>query len=105
MVKQKIADGKGDRAEKIKRVQRQERVVCKCCRITDTDIDQMFPCLCQIKVSTGSEFKHESSPMCDLHLTLHIFNILTINYKHLNFTCTLLQYVTFYTSQKGVKIP
>lgn len=62
---------KKDRARENKRVQRPERVVYKCFRTTDTDIDQMFPCLCQTKASTGSVFKHESSCPCpSLHSAL-----------------------------------
>ena len=40
------------KGERKNRVQRQERLVYKCFRTTDIDIDQMFPHLCQIKVNT-----------------------------------------------------
>lgn len=58
---QKISDENRDGG-----VQKQQLVLYKFFRTTDTDIDLIFPCLCQIKFSTGSELKHKSSQMCSL---------------------------------------
>lgn len=98
VVKQKIADGKRERPGRggeEKGVQRQECVVYKCFRTADADIDQMFPSPCQIKVSSGFGFEHESSRMCSLLFpTLHAININTIKDQPLHLTCMLSQEVT-----------